>query len=148
MDTAGLAGQYVGRCRDAGISAVAQTRFANSLCADIPSSRRGGAMPAGLECELARVGCCRDGGASAVAQTRFANSLCADIPPSRRRGAMPAGLECELARVGCCRAGGTSAVAQTRFANSLYADIPPCLLYTSDAADDLLCVDLGGRRII
>src|SRR5450756_2084576 len=24
----------------------------------------------------------------------------------------------------------------------------PCLLYTSDAADDLLCVDLGGRRII
>eukprot|EP01017_Pseudomicrothorax_dubius_P029028 TRINITY_DN3497_c0_g1_i10.p1 TRINITY_DN3497_c0_g1~~TRINITY_DN3497_c0_g1_i10.p1 ORF type:complete len:160 (+),score=6.49 TRINITY_DN3497_c0_g1_i10:301-780(+) len=26
--------------------------------------------------------------------------------------------------------------------------IPSCLLYTSDAADDLLCVDLGGRRII
>src|SRR5680860_1913686 len=25
---------------------------------------------------------------------------------------------------------------------------PDCLLYTSDAADDLLCVDLGGRRII
>ena len=27
---------------------------------------------------------------------------------------------------------------------------PPkaCLLYTSDAADDLLCVELGGRRII
>src|SRR5450756_3222162 len=25
---------------------------------------------------------------------------------------------------------------------------PLCLLYTSDAADDLLCVDLGGRRII
>ena len=23
-----------------------------------------------------------------------------------------------------------------------------CLLYTSDAADDLLCVDLGGRRSI
>src|SRR5659263_200535 len=28
----------------------------------------------------------------------------------------------------------------------LHAD--SCLLYTSDAADDLLCVDLGGRRII
>src|SRR5450756_619215 len=34
------------------------------------------------------------------------------------------------------------------------AVVPPvpldwcCLLYTSDAADDLLCVDLGGRRII
>ena len=27
-----------------------------------------------------------------------------------------------------------------------YMDV--CLLYTSDAADDLLCVDLGGRRII
>ena len=26
--------------------------------------------------------------------------------------------------------------------------IGACLLYTSDAADDLLCVDLGGRRII
>src|SRR5428012_24701 len=25
---------------------------------------------------------------------------------------------------------------------------PACLLYTSDAADDLLCVDLGGRRFI
>src|SRR5450756_3237020 len=28
------------------------------------------------------------------------------------------------------------------------AQIKTCLLYTSDAADDLLCVDLGGRRII
>ena len=27
-------------------------------------------------------------------------------------------------------------------------DWKDCLLYTSDAADDLLCVDLGGRRII
>src|SRR5450756_2280211 len=30
-----------------------------------------------------------------------------------------------------------------------YAEVPKvCLLYTSDAADDLLCVDLGGRGII
>src|SRR5450756_2326763 len=28
------------------------------------------------------------------------------------------------------------------------ACLKTCLLYTSDAADDLLCVDLGGRRII
>ena len=28
------------------------------------------------------------------------------------------------------------------------AGVKACLLYTSDAADDLLCVDLGGRRII
>ena len=27
-------------------------------------------------------------------------------------------------------------------------DHKPCLLYTSDAADDMQCVDLGGRRII
>src|SRR5450756_2445449 len=26
--------------------------------------------------------------------------------------------------------------------------VASCLLYTSDAADDLLCVDLGGRRVI
>ena len=29
-----------------------------------------------------------------------------------------------------------------------YSHHLPCLLYTSDAADDLLCVDLGGRRIV
>ena len=28
------------------------------------------------------------------------------------------------------------------------AGLQTCVLYTSDAADDLLCVDLGGRRII
>ena len=27
-------------------------------------------------------------------------------------------------------------------------ELPDCLLYTSDAADDSLRVDLGGRRII
>src|SRR5450756_492305 len=33
--------------------------------------------------------------------------------------------------------------------NALYLGLGyTCLLYTSDAADDLLCVDLGGRRII
>eukprot|EP00831_Metopus_contortus_P001556 TRINITY_DN10558_c0_g1_i4.p2 TRINITY_DN10558_c0_g1~~TRINITY_DN10558_c0_g1_i4.p2 ORF type:complete len:137 (-),score=45.03 TRINITY_DN10558_c0_g1_i4:86-496(-) len=30
----------------------------------------------------------------------------------------------------------------------LYRLFIPCLLYTSDAADDTPCVDLGGRRII
>src|SRR5659263_752323 len=32
--------------------------------------------------------------------------------------------------------------------NQLLEEHNVCLLYTSDAADDLLCVDLGGRRII
>src|SRR5680860_1827995 len=30
--------------------------------------------------------------------------------------------------------------------SSFLAALRACLLYTSDAADDLLCVDLGGRR--
>src|SRR5450756_1435746 len=39
-------------------------------------------------------------------------------------------------------------VAET-FGYDFVCPIPcGCLLYTSDAADDLLCVDLGGRRII
>src|SRR5450756_1794420 len=33
-----------------------------------------------------------------------------------------------------------------RVCRAAHGDV--CLLYTSDAADDLLCVDLGGRRII
>ena len=38
----------------------------------------------------------------------------------------------------------------SRAARKLAGDADPavCLLYTSDAADDLLCVDLGGRRLI
>ena len=35
---------------------------------------------------------------------------------------------------------------QLTFANK--RELPVCLLYTSDAADDSLRVDLGGRRII
>src|SRR5665213_1968991 len=40
-------------------------------------------------------------------------------------------------------------VALTAFftGGALALQIYTCLLYTSDAADDLLCVDLGGRRI-
>ena len=37
---------------------------------------------------------------------------------------------------------------QVRLRRQPPADRNICLLYTSDAADDLLCVDLGGRRII
>ena len=40
-------------------------------------------------------------------------------------------------------AGGEGAVRAVRELHS-----GACLLYTSDAADDLLCVDLGGRRIM
>ena len=37
---------------------------------------------------------------------------------------------------------------QTKAARGYYARPKDCLLYTSDAADDLLCVDLGGRRLL
>src|SRR5450756_2371496 len=40
---------------------------------------------------------------------------------------------------------GTASLAATPATMYTY---DTCLLYTSDAADDLLCVDLGGRRII
>src|SRR5450756_3211118 len=45
-------------------------------------------------------------------------------------------------------------IAETAVTTGLHGDLAvplafcDCLLYTSDAADDLLCVDLGGRRII
>src|SRR5450756_2571185 len=37
---------------------------------------------------------------------------------------------------------------QTTLSTTIRLGWSSCLLYTSDAADDLLCVDLGGRRII
>ena len=37
---------------------------------------------------------------------------------------------------------------QVNIIKSVFVVWSICLLYTSDAADDLLCVDLGGRRII
>ena len=47
---------------------------------------------------------------------------------------------------------GISAISSVPYA---FAKVLPfltlgtcCLLYTSDAADDLLCVDLGGRHIL
>ena len=43
---------------------------------------------------------------------------------------------------------GFTPAAASRLFQLFAAQTLPCLLYTSDAADDLLCVDLGGRRII
>eukprot|EP00831_Metopus_contortus_P069819 TRINITY_DN6294_c0_g1_i5.p1 TRINITY_DN6294_c0_g1~~TRINITY_DN6294_c0_g1_i5.p1 ORF type:complete len:136 (-),score=30.22 TRINITY_DN6294_c0_g1_i5:48-455(-) len=37
---------------------------------------------------------------------------------------------------------------KARSPGPMYSALIPCLLYTSDAADDTPCVDLGGRRII
>ena len=53
--------------------------------------------------------------------------------------------------VQACRARGASpreAWVASPFFDTDATISKACLLYTSDAADDLLCVDLGGRRII
>ena len=44
--------------------------------------------------------------------------------------------------------GGTTDAMLLLVDAEFYIMCTSCLLYTSDAADDLLCVDLGGRRII
>ena len=65
----------------------------------------------------------------------------------------------ELAELRLVGLGHRGAVTQGEIAPAHQADllgvvleqidqVGICLLYTSDAADDLLCVDLGGRRII
>ena len=53
--------------------------------------------------------------------------------------AIPASSSASRSRSGKCMAGARSSGQSAGRV---------CLLYTSDAADDLLCVALGGRRII
>ena len=49
---------------------------------------------------------------------------------------------------GLCRRGGQKLKKLARQKGQAALRCQHCLLYTSDAADDLPCVDLGGRRII
>src|SRR5450756_2589427 len=52
-------------------------------------------------------------------------------------------------RLGACSFGsGQPRVSRNTLVVVAACSAHTCLLYTSDAADDLLCVDLGGRRII
>src|SRR5450756_891897 len=76
------------------------------------------------------------------------------VPAIDEQQALPHGVPRSR---GALHAGGSQRVARLahlcRFRASPHrhcatAVCPRCLLYTSDAADDLLCVDLGGRRII
>src|SRR5450756_1089371 len=62
------------------------------------------------------------------------------LPGLFRRGG--GWLEC---RRRCSPGSSTSSCGRSRRSAGMSCS---CLLYTSDAADDLLCVDLGGRRII
>src|SRR5665809_169880 len=68
----------------------------------------------------------------------------APIPMPKRLFTTNCTLERETSRT----ASRTSAAATLMTTASLRSRVVSCLLYTSDAADDLLCVDLGGRRII
>src|SRR5450756_1157689 len=73
-----------------------------------------------------------------------------DHPPGRESGTHRAALLLAQRRVravhlrAAARAAAAHRVDHRQGVPAWYA----CLLYTSDAADDLLCVDLGGRRII
>ena len=51
-------------------------------------------------------------------------------------------------RTSPARSPTTSAASTAGRPESSIHSLLSCLLYTSDAADDLLCVDLGGRRNI
>src|SRR5450756_1863859 len=62
-------------------------------------------------------------------------------PPQRSRA--PSRSSCPSSLLSSRETTTGPVLAKGRFC--YYRD---CLLYTSDAADDLLCVDLGGRRII
>ena len=98
----------------------------------------------------------------AVAVRRLADAIAAPgLPPAGAAAACAVGRVALLAAAGFgyAVAAGPLATGVTvrrigriaRFAcldNAVAADDWNCLLYTSDAADDLLCVDLGGRRII
>src|SRR5450756_1249251 len=60
------------------------------------------------------------------------------------QAANAAGIPFTLSTMSICSIEDVAEATGKPFWFQLYV----CLLYTSDAADDLLCVDLGGRRII
>src|SRR5428012_8849 len=76
----------------------------------------------------------------------------AGSPPVRDRDRRRRGDNCpSIAGAESCPAGYARKLVQDEHAHIELAALAwarACLLYTSDAADDLLCVDLGGRRII
>src|SRR5450756_3109478 len=62
--------------------------------------------------------------------------------------AHPALDQAYVARIAMFDVGKRRAIELDMLQQGHQSFIHICLLYTSDAADDLLCVDLGGRRII
>src|SRR5450756_3226632 len=74
------------------------------------------------------------------------------VTASSQHFVLPTTVTGRLCRTPAALAVQTSTSRRSAFSRpASFHLIPPldtCLLYTSDAADDLLCVDLGGRRII
>src|SRR5665213_866978 len=77
--------------------------------------------------------------------------LCGAFDTANGRCVRPvAGIQPALRTRCSCEQGGGARDATGARHTPEHSDpvLHACLLYTSDAADDLLCVDLGGRRLI
>src|SRR5450756_3050196 len=74
-----------------------------------------------------------------------ATALCLDFPLTRN---ITCRARLSRAALNDTRCGGGLGASNTASVSGEPGAAPHscCLLYTSDAADDLLCVDLGGRR--
>src|SRR5450756_2799838 len=70
----------------------------------------------------------------------LADDLSDVVSEVRKLGRQAVGVKCDVSK-----SAEVKAMVNTTLHEFGHIDI--CLLYTSDAADDLLCVDLGGRRI-
>src|SRR5450756_3113961 len=73
--------------------------------------------------------------------------------PARNRGNQRRSDSPSLEEIRRTDPGRSEYDCMKRYTSTILKTVMPsyrssCLLYTSDAADDLLCVDLGGRRII
>src|SRR5450756_3235911 len=88
-------------------------------------------------------GCVSGGLSSSIFDLTFSDSSTTTcwLSPAFERRSWRADLSLSIL---CCLLLSSLAIASI----SLFRCLSSCLLYTSDAADDLLCVDLGGRRII
>src|SRR5450756_1102877 len=71
------------------------------------------------------------------------------LPPGLGRFPAGSGSWCRRVRAGRAQPWPTAyPCGLVTVTHTVVCGLPAaCLLYTSDAADDLLCVDLGGRRI-